>query len=123
MARLKTYPPQRRGGNKFGNHKTEFNGLLFDSKREARRYAALLKLEEEGKIHYLERQVKFELIPNQRDERGKVIERAVNYYADFVYQDENGDTVVEDAKGFRTDKYTIKRKLLLYRFGLRIREV
>ena len=43
------------------------------------------------------------------------------YVADFVYED-NGDTVVEDTKGMRTKEYVIKRKLMLYRYGIRIKE-
>ena len=54
--------------------------------------------------------------------RGKVIEKPVSYTADFVYK-ENGETVVEDAKGVRTDKYIIKRKLMLWVHGIRVREV
>ena len=56
------------------------------------------------------------------NKKGKLIERAVSYIADFVYTDENGKTVVEDAKGFRTKDYIIKRKLLLYMHGIRIKE-
>lgn len=89
-------------------------------------------LEQAGEIRDLKRQVKFELIPAQfepdtltktgKPKRGKCIERAVCYYADFVYT-ENGETVVEDAKGIRTDTYKIKRKLMLYKYGIRIKEV
>ena len=53
---------------------------------------------------------------------GRVIERELSYFADFVYQ-ENGETVVEDAKGYRTEVFRIKKKLMLYIHGIRIREV
>lgn len=57
---------------------------------------------------------------------GKVIEKAVGYVADFVYEEKTTDgwqEVVEDVKGFRTHDYIIKRKLMLWRYGIRIREV
>ena len=59
----------------------------------------------------LERQVSFELIPSQKRD-GKVIERAVKYIADFVYE-ENGETVVEDTKGMKTREYIIKRTITI----------
>ncbi len=92
-------------------------------KREANRYAELLLLSRSGQITDLKRQVKFELIPAQKDENGKCLERAVTYISDFVYLDENGKTVVEDVKGVRTKEYVIKRKLLLWRYGIKIREI
>lgn len=108
---------------KYGNKKTTLNGMTFDSKKEARRYSELLLLERAGAIHNLQTQVKYVLIPSQRDPvTGKVIERECAYKADFVYT-ENGETVVEDTKGFRTKDYIIKRKLMLKVHGIRIREV
>ena len=87
-----------------------------------------------GKITNLQRQVKFQLIPAQREpdtigpkgghKPGKLIEREVSYVADFVYTDlQTGQTVVVDTKGFRTKEYTIKRKMMLYFHGIRIKEV
>lgn len=52
------------------------------------------------------------------------IEKSCKYIADFVYTDnETGQTVVEDTKGMRTKDYIIKRKLMLYLHGIRIKEV
>lgn len=51
-----------------------------------------------------------------------MIERECSYKADFMYE-ENGKSVVEDVKGFRTKEYIIKRKLMLYQYGIRISEV
>nr|DAF69819.1 MAG TPA: Endonuclease [Caudoviricetes sp.] len=107
---------------KYNNQKITVNGQVFDSKKEARRYKELLLLEKAGVIKNLSRQVKFVLIPSQRDENGKVIERECSYKADFKYE-EGLKTVVEDVKGFRTKEYIIKRKLMLYKYGIRIREV
>lgn len=118
--------------NKYGSKKVEVAGIVFDSKKEARRYQELLLLEKAGAIQDLQMQVKFVLIPAQREpdtigarggiRKGKTIEKECAYIADFVYQ-ENGLTVVEDTKGFRTKDYVIKRKLMLYVHGIRIREV
>lgn len=118
--------------NKYKSHKTSVNGANFDSKKEYNRYIELTLLSRSGAIKGLKRQVKFELIPAQygpdiisprgKVKKGKLIERAVSYIADFVYTDENGKTVVEDCKGVRTKDYIIKRKLLLYMHGIRIKE-
>lgn len=93
----------------------------FDSRKEYRRYLVLADMEKRGEISNLERQVEFLLIPSQRDDKGKVIERAVKYKADFRYM-HNGAVVVEDVKGVKTKDYIIKRKLMLERFGIRIKE-
>lgn len=116
---------------KYGNRKVTFDGLTFDSKRECLRWQELKHLEKAGKISDLQRQVRFELIPEQRlpdtlgpkggRRKGKIQEKAVFYVADFVYY-EDGKLVVEDAKGHRTREYIIKRKLILARYGIQIRE-
>lgn len=119
---------------KYKNKKTVVDGITFDSKREARRWQELKLAESAGAIGDLERQVKFELIPVQREpdtigpkggiKPGKVLERKVEYIADFVYMDlHTGEKVVEDTKGMRTPEYRIKRKLMLYVHGIRVREI
>lgn len=86
--------------SKYGSKKTSYQGIEFDSKREAERYASLRFMQMGKLISDLRCQVKYVLIPNQKDENGKVTERAVTYIADFVYKDlKTGQTVVEDAKG------------------------
>lgn len=108
---------------KYGNRKVIIDGIAFDSVKEGRRYQELKLLVKANKIKDLQMQVKYVLIPSQRY-KGKVVERECSYVADFVYVDiETGETVVEDVKGYRTEKYIIKRKLLLYKYGLRIKEV
>lgn len=106
---------------KYHAKKTELDGITFDSRKEADRYAELKLLERSGAIHNLQRQVRYELIPAQKKD-GKTIERACHYIADFVYE-ENGKTVVEDVKGFRTKEYVLKRKLMLQVHGIEVREV
>ena len=112
--------------SKYRNKKVLVDGVAFDSKKEAKRYRELKLLEDAGIIEKLERQVKFDLLPNQKDPDGKVIERKVQYVADFVYM-KNGKVIVEDVKGYRDGGayrvFVIKRKLMLYRFGLRVIEI
>ena len=110
--------------NKYNAKKISLNGQTFDSQHEFDRWCELSLLQRGKAIADLQRQVKFELIPVQKDEAGRVIERAVTYIADFVYTDkQTGQTVVEDAKGMKTKEYIIKRKLMLHIQGIRIREV
>lgn len=103
--------------SKFQNFKTEG----YDSKKEYRRAQELQLLEKIGEISKLDYQVPYELIPKQVNEHGKTIERSVVYRADFRYE-EGGSVVVEDCKGVRTREYVIKRKLMLHKFGIKIRE-
>ena len=108
---------------KYRNKKVETADGKFDSIKEKNRYDELLLLEKDGIITDIRRQVKFELIPSQYDEyEGKVAERALSYIADFVYI-QNGERIVEDCKGYRTETYKIKKKLMLWIFGVKIREV
>ena len=124
--------------NKYYNIKTKTSdGVVFDSHKEARRWEQLLLLQRAGKISHLERQVSYELIPNQYEsyerfsKTGKrlkdgqrLVERKVNYVAYFRYTDTaTNETIVEDAKGFRTKEWDIKRKLMLYVHGIKVREV
>lgn len=122
---------------KYRNKKVIVNGITFDSHKEARRYGELRLLEKAGEITNLARQVEYELIPVQKqiteytDKKGKtrhktiVLERAVKYIADFVYYDKNGQMVVEDVKSnpTKTKEYILKRKMLLFFFGIKISEV
>ncbi len=122
---------------KYGNTKIMVDGIQFDSKREAARYRELKLLERAGVISFLQRQTKFQLIPDQhapsnaiytkgprkgQRKPGKLLEHECSYIADFCYI-RNGETVVEDAKGYRTEVYRIKKKLMLERYGIQIREV
>ena len=117
---------------KYHNRKVTIDGITFDSKKEASRYCELKLLQQAGEISDLRLQVKYVLIPAQREpdtigkrggiKKGKLIERECSYIADFAYQ-ENGKTVVEDTKGMRTKEYIIKRKLMLWVHGIRIKEV
>lgn len=120
--------------NKYHSKKVEVDGIVFDSRKEAKRWLELSLFEKAGVISDLQRQVKFILIPAQREpdtvgarggiKKGKVIEKECAYIADFVYKDLTlNETVVEDTKGFKTKDYIIKRKLMLSVHGIRIKEV
>lgn len=106
--------------NKYKNRRLVWDGMEFESQKECMRYRDLKVLQKAGEISVLRRQVRYELVPSQKID-GKTVERPVVYVADFVYE-ENGQTVVEDVKGLKTDVYIIKRKLMLYVHGIRIRE-
>ena len=108
--------------SKYHSRKITIDNQTFDSMKEFARWKDLQRLLGAGVITDLKRQVKFELIPSQKNEFGKVIERPVTYVADFVYT-KNGKQIVEDVKGFKTKEYVIKRKLMLYVHGIRIHEV
>ena len=101
--------------NKYGNKKTEMDGITFDSKREAKRYAELNLLQRGKVISDLQLQVEFQLIEPMRI-AGKHY-RAIIYRADFVYM-QDGKQVVEDAKGVRTDVFQIKKRLMKQVHGI-----
>ncbi len=109
--------------SKYGNVKTEVNGIVYDSKKEAKRALELEQLEKAGEIHNLKRQVKYVLQPSFFF-FGKTI-REISYVADFVYE-EDGKVVVEDVKSDATRQnpvYKLKKKMLMYVHKIEIREV
>lgn len=109
--------------SKYGAKKTVVDGITFPSRKEANRYSELKILWRGKAIHSLKRQVKYELVPAVR-QNGKVVQRAINYYADFVYTDSRtGEEIVEDVKGYKTQVYLMKKKMMLEKYGIRIREV
>lgn len=126
---------------KLGNRKVTVDGVEFDSQKEARRYCELKLLLRAGKIEDLQLQREFELIPAQyetyarygktgkRLQDGKrCIEKSCTYKADFAYM-KDGQLIIEDVKGYRDPasaayaKFVIKRKLMLWRYGIKIIEV
>ena len=89
------------------------DGIVFDSKKEAKRYGELKLLEKVGEITNLEIQPKFACVVN-----GKKI---CGYVADFRYETQNGE-VIEDVKGIKTRIYSLKKKLVEALFGIEITE-
>lgn len=129
---------------KYKNKKAFVGGKEFDSKKEAKRYSGLLLLQRAGKISSLREQVKYVLIPAQYEEYERVspktgkklnpgrrlLEKECSYIADFVYTDNaTSKEVVEDTKGYRDPssagyaKFVIKRKLMLWIHGIKVKEV
>lgn len=126
--------------SKYNAKKTVVDGIEFDSAKEGRRYRELLALQAAGKISSLELQKRFELVPPQYEvyprygKTGKrlkdgvrCLEKALIYVADFAYTDcKTGEPVVEDVKGYKGGSayqmFVVKRKLMLYMYGIQIKE-
>ena len=98
-------------GNKYHSKKTTIDGIEFDSAKEAKRYTKLRDMEKAGEIQGLRLQVPFEILPSFECDGVKY--RGMKYIADFVYY-RNGKQVVEDCKGFKTQEYRLKKKLMAY---------
>ena len=99
---------------KYHSKKVEVDGIIFDSKREAKRYQELKLLERAGAIKDLELQPVFELQPSFK-KNGKT-HRAITYKADFMFTTSEGDCIIEDVKGYKTEVYKIKKKLFEYKY-------
>lgn len=111
--------------------------MVFDSRKEYRRWLYLLNQEQHGEIYGLERQVEYMLVPAQYEQvivqlktkqklKQKRVEAPVTYKADFQYRLPDGSLVVEDVKSAHTRKlpeYIIKRKLMLHIHGIRLKEI
>jgi hypothetical protein len=118
---------------KYRNKRVEYEGIVFDSLKEKRRYCQLQILEKNGIISDLRLQVPFELIPAiYEDEivqlktktkiKRKLVQRSTTYVADFVYL-QDGEMIVEDTKGFRTKEYELKKKMMRAFLGIEIKEI
>ena len=103
--------------SKYRAKKTVVDGITFASKKEAKRYQELKLLQKVGKIKELELQPKFPMVIN--------CAKICTYIADFRYYDNDlKDYVVEDVKGFRTQVYSLKKRLLLALYpGVNFREL
>ena len=99
--------------SKYNAVKTEVDGIKFDSVKESKRYANLKLLERAGVIENLKLQPRFLLQEGFTYNGHK--ERKIEYVADFQYE-RNGQTIVEDVKGMKTEVYKLKRKLFLYKY-------
>ncbi len=107
--------------SKYYNRKVQYKGFVFDSVKERNYYMYLESLLQDGDITDLELQVKFEIQPRFKAVNGHII-RPITYIADFVYKDKDGQTVIVDVKGYKTEVYKLKKKLMLYQ-GYNIIEV
>lgn len=101
--------------SKYGNQRTEIDGIVFSSQREANRYIQLRYLLKAGEIEDLELQVEYQL-----NDGGNF---SYKYKADFRYKVvKTGEIVVEDSKGCRTREYKKKRALMLKLYNIKIKE-
>ena len=102
--------------SKFGNKKVTIDKITFDSKMECEYYLYLkdqLKLE---RIKDLKLQVEFPFTIG-----GKKI---FKYIADFVYYDvATSRIIIVDVKGYKTDVYRIKKKIIEAHYNIRITEI
>jgi hypothetical protein len=104
---------------KYGNIKTVVDGIVFDSKKEAKRYAELKLLEKAGKIYLLVLQPEYIIAAPCVINGRKMAAR--KYRADFSYI-QDGKEIVEDTKGMKTDMYKLKRHLMASIHGIEILE-
>jgi hypothetical protein len=104
--------------NKYWAKKTEVDGIVFASKKEAKRYAVLKLMEIGKKIGDLQLQKGFLLQEGFEDKKSKKKIRPITYVCDFFYYDkEKGWYVVEDVKGMKTEAYRLKRKMFMNKYG------
>ncbi len=91
--------------------KVKFDGHEFDSEKEAKRYGELMSMQRTGLISNLQCQVPYTLMDGYI-ENGKIIGQ-ITYIADFTYTDEfSKKTIIENTKGYRTEVYKFKKKML-----------
>ena len=107
--------------NKYHNKKVIIDGIKFDSQKEGQYYLKLKMLEKAGKIRDLRLQVPFVVLETFKvDDRTY---RKTKYIADFTYFDDKDKLHVVDVKGFRTKEYELKKKLMVWKYGIEIEEV
>lgn len=121
MTRIKGAYPLGKSSSKYKNNKITYRGETFDSKKEFEYYLILKDREKRGEITDLKRQVPIEIQPAFVDRQGNKI-REITYKADFYYYDIKGRDHVVDVKGYKTEVYKLKKKLLAY-MGIIIEEV
>ena len=100
--------------SKYGNRKTEIDGIVFDSLAESKRYADLKLLQAAGEISGLKVHPKY-ILQEAFDHHG-IHERAITYEGDFEYYSSEGIIVCEDVKGVQTESFKIKRKLFVKKY-------
>lgn len=97
--------------NKYNAKKAEVDGIMFDSQKEARKYAELKLLQRAGGVTEIELQPKFNLLQGFKY-RGKKIQ-GVTYTADFLVSYRDGRKQIIETKGYKTRDYILRKKMLL----------
>jgi hypothetical protein len=100
--------------NKYNAKPVTIDGYRFDSTAEGARYSELRLLEKAGQIRELAVHPRYLLTVDD-------VQICV-YEADFTYLAKDGERVVEDVKGVRTDVFRIKSKLMLACHGIEVKE-
>lgn len=100
--------------SKYNNIRTQVGGYTFDSRKEAEHYLVLKGMQNCGAISNLQLQPSFPLVVN-----GELIGV---YRADFEFV-QDGQRIVQDVKGYRTQMYNMKKKLISALYGIEIEEV
>lgn len=97
--------------HKFKACPTEIDNIKFASKKESKRYIGLKMAQKLGEVCFFLRQVPFHLPGN------------IKYICDFMVFWKNGDITIEDVKGFKTDIYITKKKLVENLYPITITEI
>lgn len=117
--------PQKR--SKYRAVRCEVDGIVFDSRKEARRYSELRRLEKAGLIEKLITQPCYVLAAPtgwRGDGTFAGWTEIGTYRPDFEYLDvSTREIVTEDVKGFRTPVYRWKKKHVEAQYGISIREL
>lgn len=114
------YTKPKKKTTKYHSKKSEYKGVMFDSKKEMNRFIVLERLEQLGEICNLRRQERLSWVEIHKYTNGKEICFKRAYIADFTYL-KNGIKIYEDSKGYKTKEYLKKKKILLA-FGISILE-
>jgi len=97
--------------HKFNAAPCEADGIKFPSKKERKRYLELQILKSAGEILFFLRQVPFHL------------SGGVKYICDFLIFWQDGSVTIEDVKGYKTDLYKTKKRLVEGSYPIEITEV
>lgn len=100
---------------KYRNIKTTYNGIKFDSKKEANYCFELDMRKKAGEVISYEMQVPFQVVLNEK--------KICKYILDFMVLLKDGSIEYVDVKGMKTTVYRIKKKLVEAQFNLKIKEV
>ena len=100
--------------SKYGAYRTQVDGIVFDSRKEARYYSELKLLVKGGEVEKFDMQVPYVLQEGFHHKACKRKVMPIIYIADFVVYYKDGHTEVVDVKGFRTKEYLLKKKMLLH---------
>ncbi len=85
--------------SKYNAVTVERGGLKMKSKKQAKRFDDLVLLRETGEVLYFLYEVPFRM-------------PGTTYWADFVVFWADGRVTIEDVKGYRTDTYKLKKRMM-----------